>query len=75
MFENIGTTDRYIRLAAGVLMVLSPFFLNLSVFNNLLIMVTSMLFGGILIATALVRIGPIYKATGFSTRKHRRSNS
>ena len=71
MVKNIGTTDRYIRLTAGVLMVLIPFVLNFSVYNNLIIKVTSMLVGGILIATALIRFCPIYKAAGINTGKHR----
>ncbi|MGV8855363.1 MAG: YgaP family membrane protein [Devosia sp.] len=73
MKTNVGDTDRIIRLIAGLLLVLAPFVSGLGLFGDPIWMWVSVVVGIVLIATASIRICPLYLPFGISTRKAARS--
>lgn len=63
MNKNIGSTDRILRLVAGVILLGA----GMSVFSSALMTTLSLVVGLVLIGTALVRFCPMYRLLGIST--------
>lgn len=66
---NVGTPDRIARIVIGIVLVLLPFISGLALFANPLWLWASVVVGGVLIVTALVRFCPLYAILGLSTCK------
>jgi hypothetical protein len=65
MKKNIGTTDKAIRLIAGLIIVIAYFTHLISGTTAIILSVIA----GILIITSFISFCPLYFPFGFSTRK------
>jgi len=65
--RNVGTIDRYRRLAAGSLLLMFALFSGMAMFDVTAMMVGSVVVGAILIGTALFNFCPLYRVFGFRT--------
>ncbi len=64
---NVGTTDRVLRAAAGLVLVALPFVLDIALWTNPVVKWASVIVGLVLIATAAFRFCPLYRLIGAST--------
>lgn len=69
MSVNVGTFDRIVRLVLGLALVIAPFFSGLAMFEGTLVTAISVVVGVILLATAAMRVCPIYSLLGLHTGK------
>ena len=69
MTINIGTPDRLVRLAAGLLLVAAPFITGWALFANPLWTWLSVLVGLVLAVTGAVRFCPLYALFKLSTAR------
>jgi len=67
MRTNVGSVDRYIRFAVGVILVVLPFSGLVSWFDTPWLKYASVLIGLILTITAALRFCPAYGLLGFRT--------
>ena len=65
MTANVGSADRIIRIIVGLILVLLPFISGWGFLGT----VVSVLVGGVLVVTALVRFCPLYRLIGVRTCK------
>lgn len=66
--QNVGTPDRIIRLVVGALLIIAPFMTGWPLFANPVLLWGWVVFGAILVATAIFSFCPIYAALGLHTR-------
>ncbi|ODT66629.1 MAG: hypothetical protein ABS75_26515 [Pelagibacterium sp. SCN 63-23] len=69
MRVNVGSIDRWIRLAVGLVLVALPLLPGLTLFANPWAFWGSLVVGLVLAVTALVRFCPLYAIFGLSTCK------
>lgn len=69
MTANIGNIDRVIRIVLGFALIGAPFFTGLALFENITVMVVSVLAGIVMLATSTMRFCPIYRILGIQTCK------
>ena len=67
MIRNMGSTDRMLRLAAGVLLLLLALFSGKPLFEGSLLMNATLVIGVVLIGTALLKFCPFYRVLGIRT--------
>lgn len=65
MTQNIGNTDRMIRFVLGIVLVVLAFVMGLTSWPGIVMLVVGIL----ALATAAVRVCPLYLALGTSTKK------
>ena len=65
MDANVGSSDRWIRIILGFVLIVLPFVLAWGMFGT----IVSALIGAVLVITALVRFCPAYRFLGMSTCK------
>lgn len=64
---NVGSADRLIRLIAGIVLIVIPFLMGMSV--NSIPGLAMIIVGVILVVTAVIKFCPLYKIIGASTNK------
>lgn len=69
MNRNIGSADRIIRIVAGLALILAPYATTLSIYESGALRLASVIFGAVLVVTALVRFCPLYRLIGIKTCK------
>jgi hypothetical protein len=69
MTHNIGTTDRFLRIALGILLILTPFVGALALFQSPVATVVAVVVGLVLIGTSAMRFCPLYRMLGVQTCK------
>jgi membrane-bound ClpP family serine protease len=69
MQTNVGTIDRLIRLAIGVILVALPFVGNLPVFDAAWATVLSVIVGLVMLVVSATRICPVYAVLGIRSCK------
>lgn len=69
MTINIGNTDRLVRLLGGAALIALALFSGVALFDGTAIKYGAVLVGGVLIATAAMRMCPLYSLLGVQTCK------
>ena len=69
MATNVGKLDRTLRAALGVVLLFLAFFSGLTLFDAALFKYGAALIGLIMLATATLKICPIYTLLGLKTCK------
>ena len=69
MTANLGTIDRILRLAIGILLVLAPFVGQISLLQSGGATALSVIVGLVLIATSALKFCPLYRIFGIRTCK------
>ncbi len=67
MTANIGTVDRALRLVVGLTLVLAALFSGFALFDAAALKNGAIVVGAILIATAGLRLCPLYSLLGVKT--------
>ena len=67
MTRNVGTTDRALRLIAGVVLLALTWIAPIAVFHSALAVTLATIAGLVLVGTALFRFCPLYTALGMNT--------
>lgn len=67
MSVNVGRTDQMVRAVFGLILVLLPFTVTLSLFDNSYAVYASVAVGAVLLLTSGLRICPIYRVLGIKT--------
>lgn len=67
MTTNVGNIDRILRAAFGALLLILAFASGLPLFDGVVIKYAAALIGIVLIATALIRVCPLYSIFGIKT--------
>lgn len=65
--SNVGTTDRAIRMAIGLILIVVPFAIELTLWTNPVTRWVSIAVGLVLVATAMGRFCPLYRLLGVNT--------
>lgn len=63
MTANVGSVDRIIRIILGLIFILLPFFSGWGALGTII----SVVVGGVLVVTALMRFCPLYRLIGVRT--------
>lgn len=71
MTANVGTIDRILRAALGVVLLYLAFFSGLPLFDAVLIQIVAAVIGIVMLATATMRSCPLYAMLGINTCKAR----
>lgn len=66
MLANVGKADRGLRLIAGIVLILLPFVTNFGA-NSALLTWGSVVVGGILALTSILKFCPAYRIFGMNT--------
>ena len=69
MENNVGTTDRVLRLVLGLVLLAAPFISGLALFNSSAATVISVLAGLVMVATSAMKFCPLYRIFGIRTYK------
>lgn len=69
MTANVGTIDRILRAALGVVLLYLAFFSGAPLFAGALFKYGAALIGVIMLATSTLKMCPIYSVLGFRTCK------
>lgn len=67
MTANVGTIDRVLRAALGLVLLGLAFFSGLPMFDAALVKYGAALIGIVMIATAAMRVCPLYSILGIKT--------
>ena len=67
MTQNVGTTDRILRLGAGVLLIAIALFGGTAFLAGPAMTYGAVAVGAVLIATAVLRLCPLYSVFGIRT--------
>lgn len=67
MQQNVGTTDRVIRIVLGLVLILAPLVNIPAIWSSPVWGYGAMLVGAVLVITALVRMCPLYRLLGIDT--------
>jgi hypothetical protein len=67
MTQNVGTTDRALRLIAGVVLLALTWIAPIAVFHGTLVVTLATVVGLVMVGTALFRFCPLYAALGMNT--------
>ena len=66
---NIGTADRVLRIALGVVLLLAPFVSGLALFEQPAATVASIAIALVMLGTSTIRFCPLYRLIGMRTCK------
>lgn len=66
---NVGSADRVIRIIVGVVLIASPFLLDLALWDNQTVKILIQVVGVILVFTGVTRFCALYKLIGVDTKK------
>ena len=69
MTTNVGTIDRILRAALGVVLLYLAFFSGLPAFDGAVMKYGAAIVGVVMLIVAAVRVCPIYSIFGFKTCK------
>lgn len=69
MLTNVGTLDRTLRLAAGVVLLGLALFSGLPLFAGGIVKIGAVIVGLVMIGTGLMRFCPLYTVLGIRTCK------
>ncbi|NNU81126.1 DUF2892 domain-containing protein [Halovulum dunhuangense] len=69
MTANMGTTDRILRLIAGIVLIALPFLPGLAAFDAGFLRWAALVVGVVMLLTALTRFCPAYTLLGIKTCK------
>lgn len=69
MTPNVGTVDRVLRLALGIVLLLAPFVSGMALFTSGVATAISIIAGLIMIATSAMKFCPMYTLFGIRTCK------
>lgn len=69
MTANLGTIDRALRLLAGAALIAIALFSGMAAFDGSAMKYGAVIVGAVLIATATMRICPLYSILGIRTCK------
>lgn len=67
MTANVGTVDRVLRAALGIVLLYLAFGSGLPVFDGALVKWGATTVGVVMLAVAVIRVCPIYALLGFKT--------
>lgn len=67
MNANVGNVDRAIRIAIGIALIAAALFTGWAVFDNVVLKYGAMAVGLVMLATATLRLCPIYSVLGIKT--------
>lgn len=67
MSVNVGKTDQIVRAVLGLILVILPFTVTLSLFENSYVVYGSVAVGAVLLLTSMFRMCPIYSMFGIKT--------
>lgn len=67
MNTNVGQIDRIFRLVLGIVLIALPFVSGLALFTSTTATVISVIVGIVMLATAVMRICPLYSIFGIKT--------
>ncbi|MDX5593346.1 DUF2892 domain-containing protein [Pseudovibrio sp. SPO723] len=67
MTLNVGKTDRLIRFALGVALILAPFLSNLALFASPLFFYGALVVGCVMLVVSATGFCPLYSLFGFKT--------
>jgi hypothetical protein len=67
MTANVGTIDRVLRAALGLVLLGLAFFSGLPLFESALVKYGAALIGVVMLATAAMRVCPLYSILGIKT--------
>ncbi|UWR25531.1 DUF2892 domain-containing protein [Sulfitobacter sp. S223] len=67
MTVNVGTLDRYLRAALGVVLLILAFASGLPLFEGGFVKYAAVVIGLVMIVTAAIRICPLYSIFGIKT--------
>jgi len=65
--KNVGSTDKIIRLIAGIGLLALVFLSGLAIFQSTAVTIVAVVVGIILIGTALINFCPLYRVLGIGT--------
>lgn len=65
--SNVGTIDRAVRMAVGLILIALPYMTDLALWTNPAARWISIVVGAVLVATALGRFCPLYRLLGMDT--------
>ena len=66
---NVGSTDRVIRIIIGLVLIASPYLLDLALWDNQTVKILIQVVGAILVFTGATRFCALYKIIGVDTKK------
>ncbi len=66
---NVGKFDRILRAIIGVVLIVTPFATNMSLFSSSAMTYGSVIVGAILVATSIFSFCPLYRLIGVNTCK------
>lgn len=69
MTPNVGTVDRVLRLALGIVLLLAPFVSGMALFTSGVATAVSVIAGLVMIATSVMKFCPMYTLFGIRTCK------
>lgn len=64
---NVGSVDRVIRIALGLVLIALPYLLDIAWWTNPVARWASIVVGLVLVATAVFRFCPLYRLLGMNT--------
>lgn len=67
MQANVGSVDRAIRFLLGLVLIIAPFANFLNIGSSAALTYGAIIVGAILVATAVLKICPLYRVLGIST--------
>jgi hypothetical protein len=67
MTANIGTLDRTLRLAAGIVLILAALFSGAGIFDGAAVKYGAIAVGLVMMGTAAMRFCPLYTVLGIKT--------
>ncbi len=69
MTANMGTIDRVIRLALGIVLLAAPFVSGIGILQSGTGMAVSLILGLVMVATSAIKFCPLYRVFGIRTCK------
>lgn len=69
MTANVGTIDRILRLALGLVLIAAPLVSGLAVFDSTAMTTLSLIAGAVMLGTSTLRFCPLYRIFGIRTCK------
>jgi hypothetical protein len=69
MLANVGSVDRFLRLIAGLALIIIPFVAGGGVFDGMAMQVGAVIVGAVLVVTALAGRCPLYSLFGIRTSR------
>ena len=64
---NVGNTDRALRFALGLLLIILPFVTEFALWQSGVALAISVIIGIVLVGTAAMKFCPLYRVLGINT--------